>query len=53
MEQDTQFKEPESVCASWHKDTVAKWYPLQGSNELVPLNGKVEGHELKHTLLFE
>ena len=32
--------EPESVCASWHKDIIAKWYPLQGSSEPVPLTGQ-------------
>ena len=57
--------EPESVCASWHKDTMAKWYPLllkdtmakwyplQESSEPVPLAGRVEGQKLKHALSFE
>ena len=39
--------EPESVCASWHKDTMAKWYPMQGFSEPVPLT---EGQELEHML---
>ena len=38
--------ELESVCASWHKDTMARWYPWQGSSE-------PEQQELKHTLSFE
>ena len=37
--------EPESVCASWHKDTMTKWYPFQGSSEPVLLTGRAEGQE--------
>ena len=36
--------ELECVSASLHKGTVAKWYPLQGSSEHVPLIA--EGQEL-------
>ena len=45
--------EPESACALWHKDTMAKWYSLQESSQPVPLTGRVEGQESKHTLSFE
>ena len=45
--------ELQSVCASWHKDIMAKWYPLQGSSEPVPPTGRAEGQELKHTLSIE
>ena len=30
-----------------------KWYLWQGTSEPVPLTGRVEGQELKHTLSFE
>ena len=32
---------------------MAKWYPLQGSSESVPLTGRVEGQKLKDTLSLE
>ena len=32
---------------------MAKWYPLQESSEPVPLAGRVEGQELKHTQKYE
>ena len=34
--------EPESVYASWQKDTMAKWYPLQRSSEPLPFTGRVK-----------
>ena len=45
--------QPESVCVSWHKNTMVKWYSLQGSSEPVPLTDRVEGQELNDTLSFE
>ena len=32
---------------------MAKWYFLQGSSEPVPITGRVERQDLKHTLSFE
>ena len=34
--------EAESVCASWHKDIMAKWYSLQGPSEPVLLASRVK-----------
>ena len=38
--------ELESVGASWHKDTMAKWYPWQEPSEPVPLTGRAERQEV-------
>ena len=40
--------EPESVCVSWHKDIMAKWYSLQGPSEPVPLASMVKSFKRKH-----
>ena len=32
---------------------MAKWYPLQGSSEPVPLTDRAEGQQLKDTLSLE
>ena len=54
MEEDTvsltQFLQSLNLCASWHKDTMAKWYHWQRSSEPVPLISGAEGQELKYTL---